>query len=97
VILDGQAYHKVLVSFDTEGGGEDYQDRFVYYFHSETFLIDFLSYEYATNGGGQRFRVCTRRHRVGALVLQDYDNYRPGARRLHAFGKHGQCLPRGWA
>lgn len=70
-------YYKIRVTFDREGGGDDYQDVFVYWFNAKTFRPDYLAYTYHTDGGGQRFRVAYNDREVGGLRFQDYRNYKP--------------------
>jgi hypothetical protein len=65
------------VTFSEDGGGEDFDDVFIYWFNQETNLIDYLAYSYHTDGGGVRFRKAIRQHNVGGIVLQDYENYQP--------------------
>ncbi len=68
-------YHKIKVTFEQEGGGTDYQDVFVYWFHPETYLPDYLAYSYQTNGGGMRFREAYNQRRIGGIRFVDYRNY----------------------
>jgi hypothetical protein len=75
--IDGKNYHKVKVTFSEDGGGEDFDDIFIYWFNQETNLIDFLAYSYHTDGGGVRFRKVIRKHEIAGLILQDYENYKP--------------------
>lgn len=77
VRLDDSEYYKIRVTFDQEGGGEDFEDIFIYWFHTETFRPDYLAYEYHTDGGGQRFRVAYNDRSVGGIRFQDYRNYKP--------------------
>lgn len=73
--LEGKKYDLIRVTFAQEGGGEDYDDVFLYWINQETKRIDFLAYSYHTDGGGVRFRKAVKTHEVGGLVLQDYENY----------------------
>ena len=75
-ILD-KMYHKIMVTFSREGGGEDFQDVFIYWFDTEDYSMDFLAYEYQTNGGGVRFREATNRREINGILIQDYINYKP--------------------
>ncbi len=70
------AYHKIDVGFREEGGGQDWQDRFVYWFRKDDATIDYLAYYYHVNGGGLRFRAAFNKRRVGGLLLADYHNYK---------------------
>lgn len=73
--LEGKKYDLIRVTFAQEGGGEDYDDVFLYWINQETKRIDFLAYSYHTDGGGVRFRKAVKTHEVGGLVMQDYENY----------------------
>ncbi len=70
--LDGQAYHKVRVRFRAEGGGNDYQDTFFYWFNKQTHTMDYLAY----SEGGQRFRKAINPQTIGGIRFQDYINYK---------------------
>lgn len=80
--LEGQSYFRVKVTFSEEGGGEDFEDEFIYWINEETKLVDYLAYLYHTDGGGMRFRKTTQRHRAEGLILQDYENYKPKSKDL---------------
>ncbi|AEI49898.1 DUF6503 family protein [Runella slithyformis] len=69
--IESQNYHKIKVTFDREGGGKDYEDEFCYWINRQTHTLDYLSYA----NGGPRFRKATKRHTVGGIVFQDYENY----------------------
>lgn len=71
-----EPYRKVEVTFRPEGGGQDWEDRFVYWFHREEGTLDYMAYRYHRDGGGTRFRVAVNRREVDGLLLQDYENYR---------------------
>ncbi|AFL84645.1 hypothetical protein Belba_2077 [Belliella baltica DSM 15883] len=75
--MDGNKYHVIKVTFSEEGGGEDFDDEFLYWINQETFLVDYLAYSYHTDGGGVRFRKAIKKHEIGGLILQDYENYKP--------------------
>lgn len=77
VVIESENYHQLAVTFKQEGGGEDYQDQFYYWIHSDRFEIDYLAYSYHTNGGGTRFRKAISKNRVGGILFQDFDNYKP--------------------
>lgn len=73
--LAGAPYHLVEVTFEQEGGGRDYQDRFLYWIHQERATMDFLAYSYETNGGGARFRQAVNPRTVDGVRLADYLNF----------------------
>ncbi|MFS4417122.1 DUF6503 family protein [Maribacter sp. 2307ULW6-5] len=75
--LKGVNYHKVQVTFDEEGGGTDHDDVYLYWFHPNTHLPDYLAYEFHVDGGGQRFREAYNPRWVEGIRFVDYRNYRP--------------------
>lgn len=75
--IGGKAYHKIEVTFRQEGGGDDFEDVYVYWFDQETFKPDYLAYEFHVNGGGLRFRKALNERYVGGIRFVDYDNYKP--------------------
>jgi len=70
-------YYKVKVTFSENGGGEDFEDVFVYWMSKTDFLIDYLAYSYHTNGGGKRFRVLKEQCSKNGIRFVDYHNYKP--------------------
>ncbi|MGM0477683.1 MAG: DUF6503 family protein [Bacteroidota bacterium] len=77
VQLKGEVYHKIKVTFDREGGGEDHEDVYLYWFNKSDYAMDYLAYSYETDGGGMRFRAAKNPRRVGGFLFQDYANYAP--------------------
>ena len=77
VDIDGTEYHKVEISFQEEGGGDDYDDVYIYWFNTQTNKPDFLAYEFHVNGGGQRFREAFNERTIGGIRFVDYKNYKP--------------------
>jgi len=75
--MKGHQYHKIRVTFDQEGGGEDHEDVFMYWFDLENYSMDYLAYSYETDGGGMRFRASTNRKKIEGIVFQDYLNFAP--------------------
>ncbi len=73
--IKGEPYLGVEVSFQEEGGGDDYEDVFLYWIHKEEKTIDYFAYSYKTEGGGIRFREAINRRNVKGLITQDYVNY----------------------
>ena len=70
-------FYQVSVQFKQEGGGEDFQDKFFYWFNAETFQLSFLAYSYETSGGGMRFRAVEKQNELkNGYVFQDYVNYK---------------------
>lgn len=75
--LGARSYHRLKVTFDEEGGGEDFHDIFLFWFDQETYSMDFLAYQFFTEGGGIRFRKAKNIRAVRGLRFADYDNYEP--------------------
>lgn len=76
VKIDSTAYHKVEVTFDKSGGGDDYDDIYVYWFDANTYKPTYLAYEFHIDGGGQRFRKAFNERVVGGIRFVDYQNYK---------------------
>jgi hypothetical protein len=72
--LNGKKYDKIKVTFVAEGGGEHFEDEFLYWFGKEDHLMDFMAYSYHTDGGGVRMREVSHVNEVGGLRFQDYLN-----------------------
>ena len=75
--IRGEPYHEIMVTFSENGGGKDYEDQFVYWFHRKTGTMDYLAYNYQTDGGGARFRSAINKRREGGIRFADYENYKP--------------------
>lgn len=75
--IKGKTYHEIKVTFAQEGGGEDFDDVFLYWFDKEDYSMDYLAYLYHTDGGGMRFREAINPRRVDGVLIQDYVNLRP--------------------
>ena len=76
--INQKNYYKIKVTFDVQGGGEDYEDVFYYWFDKEDFSMDYLAYSYNEDDGiGVRFREAYNARIVNGVVVQDYRNYRP--------------------
>ena len=72
-------YHRVEVTFQQQGGGPDWEDRFVYWFQTETMEMNFLAYAYGLGEGdsdpGHRFREAYNVRTVKGVRFADYINY----------------------
>jgi hypothetical protein len=75
--LKGEPYHLIRVHFEQDGGGDDYEDEFLYWIHTQKHTMDYLAYRYHTEGGGLRFREAINARKLGGIRLQDYLNYKP--------------------
>lgn len=74
--IKGQNYDVIAVAFDKEGGGIDYNDKFMYWINSDSKTIDYLAYSYETNVGGVRFRTAYNPRTIDGVRFQDYINYK---------------------
>jgi len=81
--IKDQVYHKIKVTFKQEGGGKDFQDQFMYWIHKKGFTMDYLAYNFHTDGGGARFREAYNIRDVKGLRFADYVNYKPKERNLN--------------
>jgi hypothetical protein len=77
VSLKGKEYYKIEITFSKEGGGDDFDDVFIYWIGTHDFLVDYLAYSYHTNGGGKRFRVLKEQCIKNGIRFVDYHNYKP--------------------
>jgi hypothetical protein len=75
--IEENTYYKVKVRFREEGGGEDFQDEFIYWFDVKDYSLDYLAYSFQVNGGGMRFRKAYNERFVEGIRFADYVNYKP--------------------
>ncbi len=78
--VEGRNYYLVQITFSEQGGGTDFDDVFLYWIDKENFKVDYLAYEYHTNGGGMRFRVAYNERFTNGVRFVDYKNYKPTAK-----------------
>lgn len=74
---ENKEYYKIKVSFQEEGGGEDFEDVYYYWIDSKTFQIVYLAYSFKVNGGGIRFRKAIDQQKVNGIQFLGYENYKP--------------------
>lgn len=77
VTLFGKDYYKIKVWFDKEGGGEDYEDIYMYWIDKQTFTIGYLAYLFHVDGGGLRFRDAYNERTIKGIRFADYRNFKP--------------------
>ena len=70
-------YHKIKVTFQEDGGGQDFEDVYIYWINTSTFQIDYLAYSFLVNGGGMRFREAYNPREINSIQFVDYRNYQP--------------------
>ena len=73
--VDNEPYHQVEITFMQENGGPDYEDRFVYWFHKETYAMDYLAYDFHINDGGTRLRKAFNIRTIEGVRVSDFYNY----------------------
>jgi len=76
-VVKGKQYFKVKVTFNQEGGGDDFDDTYVYFFNKENFKADYLAYDFHVNGGGIRFREAYNERYINGIRFVDYNNMKP--------------------
>jgi len=77
VAIKDTMYHKVKITFRKKGGGKDHEDEFIYWIRKNDFFIDYLAYNYETDGGGARFRVAYNDRTIDGVRFVDYKNLKP--------------------
>ncbi len=77
VTIKKQPYHKIKVTFRQEGGGKDHEDEYIYWIHRDEYTMDYLAYNYQTDGGGARFREAYNVQLINGIRFADYVNYKP--------------------
>tara|TARA_R110000868_G_scaffold194178_3_gene439515 strand:+ start:13042 stop:13794 length:753 start_codon:yes stop_codon:yes gene_type:complete len=71
-------YYKIKVTFNQNGGGEDFDDEFIYWINTANFKVDYLAYSYNENDGkGFRFREAYNERYINGIRFVDYNNYKP--------------------
>ncbi|MFI8378275.1 DUF6503 family protein [Leeuwenhoekiella sp. NPDC079379] len=75
--IKGKTYYKIEVQFSEAGGGEDFEDNYMYWINTENFTVDYLAYNYHVNEGGTRFREAYNSREINGIRFVDYNNYEP--------------------
>ncbi|MEL0652472.1 DUF6503 family protein [Algibacter sp. TI.3.09] len=75
ITIKEKNYAVLGITFNQEGGGEDFDDQYRYWINTETKKIDYLAYNYSVNKGGVRFRASYNKRVVDGITFQDYTNY----------------------
>lgn len=92
--IDSQRYHKIQVTFKRDGGGDDFDDIYVYWINADEFTLDYLGYEFSVDGGGSRFRKAIDRQVIDGIVFQNYINYKAEDKGT-PIGKHDELFDKG--
>lgn len=69
-------YDVVEVTFRKDGGGEDFEDQFYFWFNKSDGTMDYLAYSYNTDDKGIRFRAVSNVQVIKGIRFQDYINYK---------------------
>jgi hypothetical protein len=76
--LEQKEYYKVKITFQHQGGGEDFEDTFIYWIDKKDFTIGYMAYSYEeTDGIGLRFRKAYNPRTVNGILFLDYINLKP--------------------
>jgi hypothetical protein len=77
--IAGTPYHRIRVTFQQQGGGQDWEDIFMYWFRTDTYAMDYLSYAFGLaptdTDTGTRFREAYNIRRINGVRVADYRNY----------------------
>ncbi len=79
VMIKGKDYYKIKVDFNQEGGGDDFEDVFVYWISKSDFKVEYIAYSYMDNEVdlGLRFREAFNERYINGIRFVDYNNYMP--------------------
>lgn len=75
--LNGEKYNLIKVTFAKEGGGDDFDDEFLYWIGKDDSFVDYMAYSYHTDGGGVRMREVSAVNVKGGIRFQNYLNLKP--------------------
>jgi hypothetical protein len=78
--IKGKEYHQIKVTFQAEGGGEHFEDEFLYWFGVADSRMDYMAYSYHTDGGGVRMREARAAQEVGGIRFQNYINLKAASK-----------------
>ena len=91
----GDPYYKIDVTFQQDGGGRDYQDRFLYWFHRDHFTMDYMAYYFYTDEEGSRFRQATNIREVEGVRIQDYHNFQFDSLTIETIDQYDELFSQG--
>jgi len=75
--IKSKDFYKIKVTFNEDGGGEDFEDVFIYWVDKSNFKVQYLAYSYnETDGKGMRFREAYNERYKNGLRFVDYNNYK---------------------
>ncbi len=73
--IKNKLYYLIEVTFKQEGGGSDFNDRYVYWINKNNYSMDYFAYYFHVNGGSSRFRRVYNVRRIGGIVFGDQENF----------------------
>lgn len=73
--IKNKPYYLIEVSFKQEGGGSDFEDRYVFWINKNNYFMDYFAYYFHVDGGGSRFRRVYNVRRVEGIVFGDQENF----------------------
>lgn len=76
-VINGKPYYRIKVTFSEEGGGDDFEDEYMYWINKESYHVDYIAYNYQVDEGGTRFREAYNERIVNGVRFVDYRNYKP--------------------
>jgi hypothetical protein len=79
VSINEETYYKIEVAFNQDGGGDDFEDVFIYWIKKKDFKVDYLAYSYEEDNNeiGFRLREAYNERYVNGIRFVDYNNYIP--------------------
>lgn len=80
--LNGKTYDLIKVTFAKDGGGDDFDDEFLYWINQDSHFVDFMAYSYHTDGGGVRLREVSKAQEVDGMRFQNYLNFKPADEKI---------------
>ncbi|MBK8291832.1 MAG: hypothetical protein IPK96_13780 [Flammeovirgaceae bacterium] len=76
--IESKDYYIIEITFKQDGGGEDFEDVFLYWINKESYAIDYMAYSFEENNKADyRFRKAYNSRNVNGIVFLDYINYKP--------------------
>ena len=73
--IKNKPYYLIEVTFKQEGGGSDFEDKYVYWIHKENYSMDYFAYYFHVNRGGSRFRRIHNTRSVNGIIFGDQENF----------------------
>ncbi|MCP9201075.1 deoxyribose-phosphate aldolase [Gramella sp. GC03-9] len=74
--IGSREYYEIRVTFSENGGGTDHEDEYMYWIDTKSFEVDYLAYNFETDGGGIRFRRAFNPRIIKGIRFVDYENYK---------------------